>query len=66
MLTYKSYYNIRPSYCELISKKERHVHTRLGADHHQLIMPPIRKDGSNSFLERSLIYAAPYEWNNLN
>ena len=28
----------------------------LGIDHHQLIMPPISKDCSNTFLERSFIY----------
>ena len=37
----------------------------LGADHHQLSMPPISKDCSNTFLERSFIYAAPCEWNKL-
>ena len=58
MLTYKSYYIIAPTYlCELISRKERSVYTRLGADPHQLIMPPISKDGSNTFLERSFMYA---------
>ena len=62
MLTYKSYYNIAPTYlCELISRRESSVNTRLGADHHQLIMPPISKDCSNTFLERSFIYAAPCE-----
>ena len=62
MLTNKSYYNIAPTYiCELISRRESSVNTRLGADHHQLIMPPI----SNTFLERSLNYAAPCEWNKL-
>ena len=66
MLTYKSYYNIAPTYlCELISRRESSVNTRLGADHHQLIMPPISKDCSNTFLERSFIYAAPCEWNKL-
>ena len=40
-------------------------HLRLGADHHQLIMPPIGKDCLNTFLERSFIYAAPCEWNKL-
>ena len=66
MLTYKSYYNMaRPDLCELINKKESHVNTRLGNDHHQLIMPPISKDCSNTFLERSFIYAAPCEWNKL-
>ena len=41
------------------------MNTRLGADHHQLIVPPIIKDCENTFLERSFIYAAPCEWNNL-
>ena len=42
MLTYKSYYNMAPPYlCELNNKNESHVNTRLGTDHHQLIMPPI-------------------------
>ena len=54
-----------PYLCELINKKESHVNTRLGSDHHQLIMPPISKDCSNTFLERSFIYAAPCEWNKL-
>ena len=37
MLTYKSYYNIAPTYlCELISRRSS-VNTRLGADHHQLL-----------------------------
>ena len=66
MLTYKSYYNIVLTYlCELISRRERSVNTRLGADHQQPIMPPISKDCSNTFLERSFIYAAPCEWNKL-
>ena len=52
-----------PYLCELINKKESHVNTHLGTDHHQLIMPPISKDCSNTFLERSFIYAAPCEWN---
>ena len=67
MLTYKSYYNIAPTYlCELISRRESSVNTRLGSDQHQLIMPPISKDCSNTFLDRSFIYAAPCEWNKLN
>ena len=66
MLTYKSYYNIAPTYlCELISRRESSVNTRLGAEQHQLIMPPISKDCSNTFLERSFIYAAPCEWDKL-
>ena len=53
------------SVCELISRRESSVNTRLGSDQHQLIMPPISKDCSNTFLERSFIYAAPCEWNKL-
>ena len=64
MLTYKSYYNRAPPYlCELINKKENHVNIRLGTDHHQLIMLPISKDCSNTFLECSFIHAALCEWN---
>ena len=48
--------------CEEI-KQKGHVNTRLGTDHHQLIMPPISKDCSNTFLERSFIYAVPCELN---
>ena len=45
---HKSYYNMAPPYlCESINKKESHVNTRLGTDHHQLFMPPISKDCSN-------------------
>ena len=50
ILTYQSYCNFAPSYlCELINKKS-HMNTRLGTDHHQLIMPPISMDCSNTFL----------------
>ena len=67
MLTHKSYYNIITlSYlCELINKNVSRVDTRLGIDYHQLVMPPISKDCSNTFLERSFIYAAPCEWTKL-
>ena len=67
MFTYKSYYNITPSYsCEWISRKESSVNTRLGTDHHHHhIMPPINKACSNTFLGHSFIYAAPWEWNKL-
>ena len=66
MLTYKSYYNMAPPYlCELINKKESHVNTRLGTDHHQLIMPPSSKDCSNTFLERSFIYALRILYNHM-
>ena len=50
IITYKLYYNIAPYLCELISRRVSSVNMRLGADHHQLIMPPISKDCSNTFL----------------
>ena len=51
--------HMAPSYlCEL-------YYTRPGTDHHQHIIPPIIKDCSNTFLELSLMYAAPCEWNKL-
>ena len=71
MLTYKSYYNIAPTYlCEIISMRESSVNKYKsevsgGYGHHLLIMPPISKDCSNTFLGRSFIYAAPCEWNKL-
>ena len=52
MLTYKSYYNMTPTYLsELINEKESHVNT--------IIIPPISKDCSNTFPKRQIIYAAP-------
>ena len=57
MLTYKSYYNMAPPYlCELIYKKESHVNTRLGTDHHQFIMPQISKDCSNTYFPLAFIH----------
>ena len=41
------------------------MNTCFGTDHHQLIMPIISKDCSNTFLERSFSYAATCEWNKL-
>ena len=39
------------------------MNTRFGTDHQQPKMPPIGTDCSNTFLERSFIYADPCEWN---
>ena len=65
MLTYKSYYNMAPPYlCELINKKRKSCEYSFGTDHHQLIIPPISKDCSNTFLEH-LFIAALCEWNKL-
>ena len=66
MLTHKSYNDIAPTYLrELISKRESYVNTRFRVDHHQLITLPISKYCSNTFLERSFMYAAPCEWHKL-
>ena len=66
MLKYKSFFNMTSYYlCELISRRKSYVNTRLGGNHPQIIMPPISKDCSNTFLERSFTYAAPCEWNKL-
>ena len=37
----------------MTSKRESHVNTQMGTDHHQRIIPPISKDCSNILLERS-------------
>ena len=47
-----------------LTKQKSHVNTRLGTDHHQLIMLSISKDCSHTFLERSFIYVVPCEWKN--
>ena len=45
------YNNIAPTYLyELISRGKSYVNSRLGADHHQLIMPPIRRIVQTLFL----------------
>ena len=41
------------------------MNTRLGTDHHQLIMLLISKDDSNTFLECLFIYVVSFEWNKL-
>ena len=51
-------------YVNWLPKKESLVNTRLGTDHHHLIMPPISMNCSNTFLERSFIYSAPCDGTN--
>ena len=66
ILTHKAFYGNAPSYlCSLVVKKESVVSTRSSQDRYLLCRPPISKDCSNTFLERSFLYAAPHEWNNL-
>ena len=65
-LTHKAFYGNAPPYlCSLVVKKESVVSTRSSQDRNLLCRPPISKDCCNTFLERSFLYAAPHEWNNL-
>ena len=60
MLTYKSYYNIAPSYFgQLICKKRKSGEYSVGnrTDQQQIIIPRIIEDCSNTFLQCSCIYS---------
>ena len=66
ILTHKAFYANAPPYlCSLVVKRESVVSTRSSQDGYLLCKPPISKDCSNTFLERSFLYAAPHEWNSL-
>ena len=67
ILTYKSFVDLSaPLYLrELVKKKNKSANTRLADDSLLLVVPPISKGSSNTFFERSFIYAAPTEWNKL-
>ena len=67
ILTYKSFvYLSAPLYLrELVEKKNKSANTRLADDSLLLVVPLISKGSSNTFFERSFIYAAPTEWNKL-
>ena len=67
ILTYKSFVDLSaPLYLrELVKKKNKSANTRLANDSLLLVVPPISKGSSNTFFERSFIYAAPTEWNKL-
>ena len=67
ILTYKSFLDLSvPLYLrELVKKKNKSANTRLADDSLILVVPPISKGSSNTFFERSFIYAAPTEWKKL-
>ena len=66
ILTHKAFYANAPPYlCSLVVKREGVVSTRSSQDGYLLCKPPISRDCSNTFLERSFLYAAPHEWNSL-
>ena len=50
---------------ELVKKKNKSANIRLADDSLLLVVPPISKSNSNTFFERSFIYATPTEWNKL-
>ena len=51
-------------YVHLLTRK-KHVNTYLATNHHQLNMPPISKDCSNTFHGRSFMYPTQCELNKL-
>ena len=64
ILTHKTFCANAPPYlCSLVVKRESTVSTRLSQDGYLLCKPPISRDCSNTFFERSFLYAAPHEWN---
>ena len=67
ILTYKSFVDLSaPLYLrELVKKKNKSANTRLTDDSLLLVVSPISKGSSNTFFERSFIYAAPTEWSKL-
>ena len=50
---------------ELVKKKSSSTNTRSANDDLLLVIPPLSRNCSNTFLERSFNFAAPTEWNRL-
>ena len=67
ILTYKSFVDVSdPLYLrELVKKKNKSANTRLADGSLLLVVLPISKGSSNTFFERSFIYAAPTKWSKL-
>ena len=68
ILTYKAVTGVAPAYlCEIIelTNKSTTVRTREAADPLLLRIPPLSKLCSNTYFERSFMYAAPTLWNDL-
>ena len=65
ILTYKSFLDLSALLYlrKLVKRKNKSANTRLADDSLLLVVQPISKGSSNSFFERSFIYAAPTEWN---
>ena len=66
ILAHKSFYETAPQYLSaLVTRKDYVKNTRSSTDHYLLCTPPLSKDCSNTFLERSFLFSAPREWNSL-
>ena len=66
IVAHKSFYETAPQYLSaLVTKKNDVKNTRSSTDHYLLCTPPLSKDCSNTFLERSILFSAPREWNSL-
>ena len=66
ILAHKSFYETAPQYLSaLVTRKDYVKNTRSSTDHYLLCTPPLSKDCSNTFLERSFLFSAPREWNRL-
>ena len=50
---------------ELVKKKSISTNTRSASDDLLLVIPPVSRNGSNTFSERSFNFATPTEWNRL-
>ena len=67
ILTYKAFVDhSAPVYLsELLNKKCISANTRSANDDFLLVIPPISRICSNTFVERSFHFASPTEWNKL-
>ena len=66
ILAHKSFYETAPQYLSaVVTRKDYVKNTRSSTEHYLLCTPPLSKDCSNTFLERSFIFSAPREWNSL-
>ena len=66
VLAHKSFYEIAQQYLSaLVTRKDYVKITTSSTDHYLLCTPPLSKDCSNTFLERSFPFSAPCEWNSL-
>ena len=67
ILTFKAFVDhTAPMYLsELVKKKSSSTNTRSANDDLLLVIPPLSRNCSNTFFERSFNFAAPTEWNRI-